>query len=336
MEIPLSILDISPVDSGSTASQALQNTLALAHAADRLGYARYWLAEHHNTTAIASSAPEILIEAIAGATSRIRVGSGGIMLPNHAPLKVAETFRVLEALHPGRIDLGLGRAPGTDPITAMALRRSTQNRGGSDFPAQLSDLLAFSGHGVTSEPMFRTINASPSDIDLPPIWLLGSSGETAPIAGQRGMGFAFAYHINPSLCTAQESIESYRASFVMSEQFAKPRVMLTVGVVCAETESEAADLAATVHLTRLRFQNGRPAPIPSPSEAASYPYSDFERMQIAEFEERLISGTPDKVRARLLDLVQKTGADELMLTTIAFGHENRVRSYELLSREFGL
>ncbi|MFL5666064.1 MAG: LLM class flavin-dependent oxidoreductase, partial [Ktedonobacteraceae bacterium] len=217
MVFPLSVLDLSPVDSGSSSGQALQNTIKLAQLADRLGYTRYWLAEHHNTSMLASSTPEIMIGHVAQATKRIRVGSGGVMLPNHSPLKVAETFRVLEALHPGRIDLGIGRAPGTDPRTALALRRSREALGADDFPEQLAELLAFSGEGEgfpDSHP-FRSVQAIPTDVHLPPIWLLGSSDYSAQAAATLGVGFAFAHHINPNF--AVPAIEIYRAIFEPSE-----------------------------------------------------------------------------------------------------------------------
>ena len=198
MALPLSVLDLSPVPAGSTSGQALRNTIDLAHLADRLGYTRYWLAEHHNFPGIASSAPEILIERVATETTHLRVGSGGIMLPNHAPLKVAETFRVLEALHPGRIDLGIGRAPGTDTRTALALRRSRAALGADDFPEQLAELLAFSsGHFPAGHP-FESVIAVPTDVDLPPIWLLGSSDYSAQAAAALGLGYAHAHHINPA------------------------------------------------------------------------------------------------------------------------------------------
>jgi luciferase family oxidoreductase group 1 len=199
MDFGLSVLDVSPVSSGSNGAQALRNTLELARLTDRLGYERYWLAEHHNLASIASSAPEIMIGHVAGVTERIRVGAGGIMLPNHAPLKVAETFQVLEALHPERIDLGIGRAPGTDPATAAALRRSRDGLAAAeDFPRQFAELLAFSGDGFPEDHPFRSVVAMPSGVGLPPIWLLGSSGYSAKAAGKMGLGYAFASHFSPA------------------------------------------------------------------------------------------------------------------------------------------
>ncbi|GCE16285.1 LLM class flavin-dependent oxidoreductase [Dictyobacter kobayashii] len=263
MSLPLSILDLSPVDSGSTSAEALQNTLKLARLADRLGYSRYWLAEHHNTSMTASPAPEIMIGHVAQVTQRIRVGSGGVMLPNHSPLKVAENFQVLEALHPGRIDLGLGRAPGTDPRTALALRRSREALNADDFPEQLAELLAFAGEaeGFPGGHPFRSVRAIPTNISLPPIWLLGSSDFSAQAAAMLGVGFSFAHHINPDF--ALPAIQMYRDQFVPSKQVQSSRVILTTGVICAETDEQAQELAAAMALAWLRLHRSRGStPIP--------------------------------------------------------------------------
>jgi luciferase family oxidoreductase group 1 len=220
VDFGLSVLDVSPVSAGSNGAQALRNTLDLARLADLLGYERYWLAEHHNLPSIASSAPEIMIGHVAGVTQKIRVGAGGIMLLNHAPLKVAETFRVLEALHPGRIDLGIGRVPGTEPVTATALRRSSDGLDAENFPQRFGELLAFSGAGFSEEHPFRSVVAMPADIGLPPIWLLGSSGYSARAAGQMGFGYAFAAHFSPA--DPAPAMHAYRDSFESSEGFEHP------------------------------------------------------------------------------------------------------------------
>src|ERR687889_334821 len=230
MNFGLSVLDVSPVSSGSNSAQALRNTLDLARLTDRLGYERYWLAEHHNLPIIASSAPEVMIGHVANVTERIRIGAGGIMLPNHAPLKVAETFRVLEALHPGRVDLGIGRAPGTDPVTATALRRSEEGFGANDFPERFGELLAFSGDGFPEDHPFRSITAMPNDIALPPIWLLGSSGYSATGAGKMGLGYAFASHFSPA--DPAPAMRAYRENFEPSEDFGRPSAVLAVDVIC--------------------------------------------------------------------------------------------------------
>src|SRR5512135_2085243 len=222
--IPLSVLDLSPVSAGSTGAQALHNSLDLARLADSLGYLRYWVAEHHNLPAIASSAPDIMIGQIAAVTSRLRVGSGGVMLPNHAPLMVAERFKVLEALFPGRIDLGLGRAPGTDPVTSYALRARQDAREGDDFLERFQELLLLERGGYPEGHPFRKVRAVPADVALPPIWLLGSSGYSAELAAAVGMGFAFAHHFSDH--DAASAMQSYRAHFKPSAALPEPRAIL--------------------------------------------------------------------------------------------------------------
>ncbi len=332
--VPLSVLDLSPVPSGSSARQALQNTLDLARRVDELGFHRYWLAEHHNTAMIASSVPELLIGYVAGVTRHLRVGSGGIMLPNHAPLKVAETFRTLEAFHPGRIDLGIGRAPGTDPLTAMALRRSREATA-DQFPALLEELLGYLGDNLPEGHPFRRITAIPSGVPSPPVWLLGSSGFSARSAGEGGFGFAFAHHINPA--PAVEAIRDYRQRFQPSKAFPESRVILGVSVICADTASEAEALAISADLTLLKLQQrGTLTPLPTVSEAQSYPYDPYERAVVRANRSRLTVGSPRRVRDRLDALVAETGADELMILTMVHDHAARCHSYELLAREFGL
>jgi luciferase family oxidoreductase group 1 len=336
MTLPLSILDLSPVDAGSNSRRALQNTLKLAKLADQLGYTRYWFAEHHNSNMMASATPEILIGHVAQVTEHIRVGSGGIMLPNHSPLKVAETFRLLEALHPGRIDLGIGRAPGTDPKTALALRRSRVSLGADDFPEQLAELQAFSGEGdgfPVGDP-FQSVRATPTDTPLPPIWLLGSSDYSAQAAATLGMGFAFAHHINPSF--AVPAIQLYRETFTPSEHRKEPHVILTTSAVCAETDEQAEELSMSMALAWVRLRSGRPSPLPSPEEAKAYHYNAAEQVVVREYRGRQIAGRPEVVRERLLKLVQATGADELMISVNVYGYENRARTYELLAKAFDL
>jgi luciferase family oxidoreductase group 1 len=275
MNFGLSVLDVSPVSSGSNSAQALRNTLDLARLTDRLGYERYWLAEHHNLPIIASSAPEVMIGHVANVTVRIRIGAGGIMLPNHAPLKVAETFQVLEALHPGRIDLGIGRAPGTDPVTATALRRSRNGLEAEDFPQQFAELLAFSGDGFPEDHPFRSVIAMPSDVGLPPIWLLGSSGYSARAAGEMGLGYAFASHFSPA--DPAPAMRAYRESFEPSEDFEHPSAILAVAVICGETSEHAERLATSMELAWVRMRSGNPGPLPSPEEAMAYAYTPAER-----------------------------------------------------------
>jgi luciferase family oxidoreductase group 1 len=328
VKYPLSVLDVSPVSSGSSPRDALLHTVDLAQLADALGYTRYWLAEHHNTSGIASSVPEVMIEHVAQATTRIRVGAGGIMLPNHAPLKVAETFRLLEALHPGRIDLGLGRAPGTDPLTAFALRRSKEAMRADDFPEQLSELMAFLADDFPSDHPFRNIRATPQGVGTPELWLLGSSDFSARVAAGLGLSFAFAHHIAPA--EAVHAMCLYRERFQPSQALAEPRAMLAVSVICAKTDEEAEALSSSVRLRFLRMEHGERGPIPSVDEARDYPYTatDFRRLRAAR--DRHQVGSPASVKNRLEELAGETGATEIMALTIVHDHAARRRSYELL------
>ena len=332
MDFRVSVLDLSPVSSGSNGAQALHNTLELARLTDRLGYERYWLAEHHNLPSVASSAPEVMIGHVASETSRIRVGAGGIMLPNHAPLRVVETFRVLESLHPGRVDLGIGRAPGTDPVTATVLRRSRDGEGADDFPQQFSELLAFSGDGFPEGHPLRSVIAMPSDVGLPPIWLLGSSGYSARAAGEMGLGYAFASHFSPT--DPAPAMHAYRESFEPSEDFERPSAILAVSVICAETNEHAEELASSMQLAWVRMRSGTPRPLPSPREAMDYPYDPAERRLADVYRSMQIIGDPPTVRASIEELAQHTVADEVMVTTIVYDHDERLRSYELLADVF--
>jgi luciferase family oxidoreductase group 1 len=331
----LSVLDVSPVPSGTTASQALASSVDLARLTDALGYTRYWLAEHHNTAGIASSSPEVMIAHIATQTERIRVGSGGIMLPNHSALKVAETFKVLEALHPGRIDLGIGRAPGTDARTALALRRSPDVLRADTFPAQLGELLAFLGDGPPEGHPLHGVTAVPRDGAAPELWMLGSSDYGAQVAAQLGMGFAFAHHINPAMAIA--ALRAYRAGFAASDALPEPAPILGVAVVCADTEEEAERLAATVDLVWLRIGQGRNGlPVPSLEEALAYEYSPAEAAQRRANRSRFWIGTGAQVAERLDELARITEVPELMVMTMVHDHDARRRSYELLADAFAL
>ena len=329
----LSILDLSPIPSGSTASEALQNTLELAQLADRLGYERYWLAEHHNTAAIASVAPEIMIGQVARVTRRIRVGAGGIMLPNHSPLKVAEMFLTLEALFPGRIDLGIGRAPGTDPVTARALRR-TASAGAEDFPRQLADLFHFSRGDFPEGHPFRGVQATPPGVPLPPVWLLGSSDYSARLAARLGLAYSFAAHVSPY--DPVLPMRLYRAQFRPSKHRAEPHAILAVSAICAETRAEAERLARTLDLFWLQIRRGERRPLPSPEEAEAYPWTAEEWAAVQEHRQLLFVGEPDEVAAGIRSLALATQADEVMVTSHIHSHRQRLRSYELLAEAFGL
>jgi len=327
--IPLSVLDLSPVTTATPGSAALHNSLDLARLADSLGYKRYWLAEHHNLANIASSSPDIMIGQVAAVTSRIRVGSGGVMLPNHAPLMVAERFKVLEALFPGRIDLGLGRAPGTDPVTSYALRARQDPRGGDEFLERFQELLLLEHGGFPDGHPFRNVRAVPSDVPLPPLWLLGSSGYSAQVAGLLGLPFAFAHHFSPA--NTLPALALYREHFRPSEALDRPYAMVAAAVVCADTDDRARWLAGSGALSFLKLRSGRPGPLPSPQEAEDYPYTHLERAYILDRQATQIIGAPETVRRGLTELLKETAADELMLTTMVFDPADRLRSFELVA-----
>lgn len=327
-EVPLSVLELSPVAAGMTSSEALRNTLDLARHAERLGFHRFWLAEHHNMPGIASAVPEILIGQIASITKNLRVGSGGVMLPNHSALHVAETFKTLEALYPGRIDLGIGRAPGSDGLTALALRRSRETLHADDFDEQLGELFAFGDGEFPENHPFSRIQAVPTDVPLPPVYLLGSSDYSARLAGQLGLGFAFAYHFSPHALLP--ALAAYRNSFTPGT-LQKPHAIVTVSVFCAPTDEEAQFLAGPMQLTFLKLLSGKPIQLPSPEEARDYPYTPQEQAALEAISAMQIVGSPHTVRAQLGELLEKTQADELMLTTMMYSHNDRLRSFELVA-----
>ncbi len=326
--IPLSVLDLSPVSAGSSGAQALRNTLDLARLCDGLGYVRYWVAEHHNLPAVASSAPDIMIGQIAAVTQNMRIGSGGVMLPNHAPLMVAERFKTLEALYPHRIDLGLGRAPGTDPATSYALRRRQGITDEDDFLERFQELMLLETRGFPAGHPFHNVKAMPSDVALPPIYLLGSSDYSAQLAGQIGAAFAFAHHF--ATFPAEEAMKLYRDTFKPSVSHDRPLAILGTQVVCADTDAEAERLAQTFDLNAVRRAKGEYAPLASPEDAAAYDYTPVDRARIAQGRNRISVGSPATVKAKLLPLIEVTKADELMVTSMIYDHAARKRSYELL------
>ncbi len=332
--IPLSVLDLSVVTSGTRPAAALRNSIDLGRHADTLGYVRYWLAEHHNLASVASPAPDIMIGQIAAVTSHIRVGSGGVMLPNHAPLMVAERFKMLEALFPGRIDLGLGRAPGTDGATAYALRGRLDRREGDDFLERLHELTLWETRDFPANHPYNNVVAMPDDSPLPPIWLLGSSDYSSELAAQVGMGFAFAHHF--AAYDAIEALTHYRQRFKPSGWRTTPHGILAVAVVAAETDAEAERLAASMDLNRLRRDRGQHLPLPSIEEALAYPYTDGERAAIARNRARLFVGSPATLMAKLQPMIDASQADELMVITAIYDHDARKKSYSLLADAFGL
>ena len=329
--IPLSVLDLATVATGSSPAQALRETTDLARTVERLGYHRLWVAEHHAMLAIASSAPAVVIAHLANATTTLRLGSGGVMLPNHAPLVIAEQFATLEALHPGRIDLGLGRAPGTDPRTALALRRSPDLRAAS-FPDDVVELIGYLLPRDGGAP--RHTFATPGSGYLPEVWLLGSSTFSAQLAGMLGLPFSFAYHFAPQLL--DEALSLYRENFQASLLLDQPRVMVAVSVLCAPTASEAQYLAGSSALTALQRRAGAIGLLPSPDEAAAYPFSDEERAFVDESLASHVVGDPATVKRGLVELVDRTHADEFMLSTRTHAYEAREQSYRLIAESWGL
>jgi luciferase family oxidoreductase group 1 len=337
--VKLSIIDQCPVPAGFTTADAFHNTIELARLADRLGYERYWIAEHHATGAFASPAPEIMIARVAAETSHIRVGSGGVMLPHYSPMKVAETFRVLHALYPGRIDLGIGRAPGGSPLDSFALRRDRNAQPAEDdFPQQLVELIAFLRGGFRPEHAFSRIELSPAMPGAPDIWLLGSSMWSAAAAAQLGLPYAFAHFIDPTHTRA--AIEYYRHHFKPSTELATPVAILGIGAICAPTDAEAERMASSVRLFRRRVQRGDRGPIPTPEEALAelgpgpLP-ADVTRRETGEWP-RAVIGTPDHVRGTLVDIASVLHIDEVMLVTVVHDHQARLRSHELLAKAFNL
>src|SRR5882672_2387227 len=314
--IPLSILDLSVVTTGTKPAVALRNSIDLARHADALGYVRYWLAEHHNLASVASPAPDLMIGQIAAVTSRIRVGSGGVMLPNHAPLVVAERFKMLEALFPGRIDLGLGR------------------REGDDFLERLHELTLWETRDFPPGHPYNNVVAMPDDSPLPPIWLLGSSDYSSELAAQVGMGFAFAHHFASH--DAVDALTHYRTRFKPSGWRSTPHGILAVAIVAAETDAEAERLASSMDLNRLRRDRGQYSPLPSVEEALAYPYTESERASIARNRSRLFVGSPATVMTKLQPMITASQADELMIITAVYDHDARKKSYSLLADAFGL
>jgi luciferase family oxidoreductase group 1 len=336
--VPLSVLDLATVGSGDTPGDALRTTTELARRAEAWGYHRFWVAEHHGMPSVASSSPAVILAHLGANTSRIRLGSGGVMLPNHAPLVIAEQFGTLHALHPGRIDLGLGRAPGTDQATARALRREA-TPDADDFPRQLTDLIGFLDDAHPAGSPYERIRAIPGEAAAPgsgrpPIWLLGSSGFSARLSGLLGLPFAFAHHF--SSVNTIPALDLYRASFRPSAVLDRPYAMIGVGAVAADTSEEALRRARTGALGMMRLRRGHPAPLPTPEEAETYPYTGAEHQAIEDWLSNVIHGDPDTVRAGLEALRDRTGADELMITTGVHGGAARLRSFELIAKAFGM
>ncbi|WP_329417036.1 LLM class flavin-dependent oxidoreductase [Streptomyces sp. NBC_00704] len=344
--VPLSVLDLVTVGSGRTATDALRTSVDLARLTESRGFHRYWVAEHHSMPGVASSSPAVILAHLAAHTERIRLGSGGVMLPNHAPLVIAEQFGTLEALAPHRVDLGLGRAPGTDGATAAALRRSaTLNEGADDFPEQLAELIRFLDDDFPDGHPYRRIHAIPGPVQgsspggvqsshRPPVWLLGSSGFSARLAAVLGLPFAFAHHFSAQ--NTVPALDLYRESFRPSAVLAEPYALIGVSVLAADDEREARRQVLATGVNMLRLRSGRPGLFPSPEEAEGYELGPMEREFIDSWTANIVHGTADEVRAGLDELHKRTGADELMLTSHAHRGELRLRSYELVADAYGL
>ncbi|HEX7830978.1 MAG TPA: LLM class flavin-dependent oxidoreductase [Thermoanaerobaculia bacterium] len=326
----LSILDQAPISEGSTGAQALRNSLDLAQFADQLGYTRYWVAEHHGTPALACASPEALIGPIAASTSRIRVGSGGVMLPHYSPVKVAETFSMLSALAPDRIDLGVGRAAGTDPVTTFALQRDRRQAAPDDFPAQLFELLSYLDDDMPADHPFARLSALPGRPEIPEVWLLGSSPQSGLWAAELGLPYAFADFINPQ---GAEMVEQYRAKFEPSRHGAAPRVIVAVSALCADTDEEARRIASSAKMMFTLFFKGQLIPIPPVEKALAFLADQPPSDDPFRARRRAIIGSPSTVRAGLEEAAREYGADEVMIVTLTYDHAARRRSYELIAKE---
>ena len=325
----LSVLDQSPISEGSTGAQALRNTLDLARLADRLGYHRYWVAEHHGGPMLASASPEALIGPIAAATERIRVGSGGVMLPHYSPFKVAETFTILAALAPDRIDLAIGRAAGTDPLTTFALQRDRRQASPDDFPQQLGELLAYLEDDLPADhPFARLAPILPGRPALPTVWLLGSSPQSAIWAAELGLPYAFADFINPG---GAEIAKLYRERFQPERELKAPRTAVAAWVLCAETDEQAQHLAASSRMTLTMLRRNELIPVPPPEKAIEFLAREGKPTAGTLPGRRGIIGSPEKVRAGIEQLAAEYAADEVIVVTITYDHDARRRSYELLA-----
>jgi luciferase family oxidoreductase group 1 len=333
----LSVLDQSPIAEGSTGAQALRNSVDLARRADTLGYHRYWVAEHHGTPMLACASPEALIGPIAAATSRMRVGSGGVMLPHYSPLKVAETFSMLSALFPGRIDLALGRAAGTDPTTTYALQRDRRQAAPDDFPDQLAELLAYLGDTLPAGHPFARLTALPGRPERPDPWLLGSSAQSGVWAAELGLPYAFADFISP---TGVDHTARYRAGFTPSPWRAAAQVMVAVWVICAETDEEAERLATSGIMTFKLLRRGELIAVPPVDRALAFLENERRArtagLPLSTPDRRRIVGSPARVRAGIEQAAREYGAGEVMIVTITYDHAARCRSYELIAEAFGI
>lgn len=333
MALALSVLDQAPVADGSTAAEALRQTLDLAGATEAMGYRRYWVAEHHGTRSLAATAPEVLVGAVAGATSRIRVGSGGVLLSHYSPLKVAETFRTLSGLYPGRIDLGVGRTPGADPVTEAALQYLPGVPGDERYVDKVVDLIGFLHDRLEPGHPFERVTAMPDGVPPPRLWMLGSSSHSGAVAAYLGQPFAFAHFITTSF--GPQVMDAYRRGFQPSEPGGEPEALVAVGVMCAETDSEAARLARSAEVWGLRPEGTERGPLLSAEDAAARPLTELEEAKVAQARAARVVGSPGRVRDALVTLAESYGVDELMIVTVCHDPVARRRSYELVAEALG-
>ncbi len=334
MKLTLSVLDQSPVSNGMTAEEALSNTVKAAQFVEKLGFKRFWLSEHHDTKRVAGSSPEILIAHITASTANIRVGSGGVMLPHYSPYKVAENFKVLEGLTPGRIDLGVGRAPGGMPIATMALQNGNPKQY-DVFPEQIDDLIGYLTDSLKEGHPFNGLTATPIIQTFPDVWVLGTSSSSAILAAQKGLPYSFAKFINGSAgeyCSAL-----YHKNFVPSRYLSEPKMIVSVHVFCGETEEEAERMASSLDLSLLLLEQGiRSIEIPSPEQAQDYPYTEYEKERIKENRKRMIVGTPTQVKEQLYHLSESFRTNEIMLVTNTYSFQDRLKSFQLIADEIYL
>ena len=331
-QLPLSFLDLTRIQGGDSSAETVKHSVELAQHLEELGFVRVWFAEHHNSRGLASGSPEVMIAHIANNTSRIRVGSGGIMLPNHPPLRIAETFRLLHAIFPDRVDLGMGRAPGTDQKTALALRRNPEALAADDYPELLAELLAYDDGTMPPSHPFAGIVPIPADSKLPPVWLLGSSGFSGQLAAEVGLGYSFAAHINRQ--AAVPAMNLYRDHFTPSHRNPQPHAILAVSVLIGETMDHARDLLRIAEVQMYRLLTNRQGPAPTLEEAKAAPLTELQRMQISGMMANLFVGDAQTVVAGVRDLARNSHADELMITTMLADQEDRFRAVDQFHKEW--
>lgn len=328
----LSVLDQSPISEGMSPQEALQHTVQLAQHTERLGFQRFWVSEHHDSTGLAGSSPEVLIAHLAQNTSKIRVGSGGVMLPHYSSYKVAENFRLLEGLNPNRIDLGLGRAPGGMPMATMALHDG-KPRDVNRYPEQIDDLLGYLTDSLPDTHPYQGLTAAPKIQTMPEVWMLGSSPSSAMLAAQKGLPYTFAQFINGE--GGPQYTQAYRNHFVPSDYLKEPQNIVAVFAICAETDEEAERIASSLDLSILMIEQGmRSNGTPSPEKAAAYQYTPFEEMRVRENRKRMVVGNPKKVKQQLLSLSEQYQTDEIMLVTITYDFQDKLKSFELIANEW--